>query len=55
VISVLNDAGEIETEIIVNECPELTGLYFSGFQEEILYATESSTNSLLKIQINASQ
>ena len=31
IISVLNESGEIETEMVVNECPEITGLYFSKF------------------------
>ena len=48
-ISVLNSEGVIEEELQVSECPEITGLYFSKMQEDILYATESSTNSLLKI------
>mmetsp|Transcript_1020 Transcript_1020/g.622 ORF Transcript_1020/g.622 Transcript_1020/m.622 type:complete len:142 (+) Transcript_1020:432-857(+) len=55
IISVLNENGEIELDIQINECPELTGLYFSRFQNDILYATESSTNSLLKIQVSNSQ
>ena len=55
IITVLNESGEVEQEMVVNECPEITGLYFSKFQEEILYATESSTNSLLKIQVNSAQ
>ena len=54
-ISVLNQEGVIEEELQVAECPEITGLYFSKMQEDILYATESSTNSLLKIQVNANQ
>jgi len=51
-ISVLNSDGVVEEELQVSECPEITGLYFSKMQEDILYATESSTNSLLKIQVN---
>ena len=49
VISVLNGDGLIEEELQVSDCPEITGLFFSKVQDEILYATESSTNSLLKI------
>jgi DNA-binding beta-propeller fold protein YncE len=50
VISVLHgDTGVLEEELIVQDCSEITGLYFSKVQEDILYATESSTNSLLKI------
>jgi hypothetical protein len=39
----------IEEDLHVSECPEITGLYFSKMQEDILYATESSSNSILKI------
>jgi len=49
VISILNPEGVIEEDLTINECPELTGLYFSKVQEDILYATESTKNSLLKI------
>jgi len=52
-ISVINADGVLEEDLQVSECPEITGLYFSKMQEDILYATESSTNSLLKIQVNA--
>jgi sugar lactone lactonase YvrE len=52
VISILNENGELEGELMVAECPEITGLYFSKVQDDILYATESTTNSLLKIQVN---
>lgn len=54
IISVLNENGEVESELLVQECPEITGLFFSKVQDDILYATESTTNSLLKIQVNAS-
>lgn len=50
-ISVLTAEGTVEEEIQVLECPEITGLFFSKMQEDILFATESSTNSLLKIQV----
>lgn len=52
-ISILSDAGEHEEDMIVHDCSELTGLFFSKVQDDILYATESSTNSLLKIQASA--
>mmetsp|Transcript_7103 Transcript_7103/g.11976 ORF Transcript_7103/g.11976 Transcript_7103/m.11976 type:complete len:119 (-) Transcript_7103:61-417(-) len=55
VISVLNHDGVVEEELQVNDCPEITGLFFSKVQEDILYATESSTNSLLKIQVSSAQ
>ncbi|CDW71565.1 UNKNOWN [Stylonychia lemnae] len=52
VISILNENGELEGELLVQDCPEITGLYFSKVQDDILYATESTSNSLLKIQVN---
>lgn len=54
VISVLNENGEVCQELTLNECAEITGLYFSKVQDDILYATESSSNSLLKIQVTSS-
>ena len=54
IISILSDSGECEEELIVSDCAELTGLFFSKVQDDILYATESSTNSLLKIQVSSS-
>lgn len=51
VISILNENGELESELLVQDCPEITGLYFSKVQDDILYATESTTNSLLKMQV----
>ena len=53
-ISVLNENGELESELFVQDCPEITGLYFSKVQDDILYATECTSNSLLKIQVNQS-
>lgn len=52
-ICVLDESGAVEEELLVNDCAEITGLYFSKVQDDILYATESSTNSLLKIQVNS--
>jgi hypothetical protein len=49
VISIIKEDGTLDEELQVSDCPEITGLYFSKVQEDILYATESSTNSLLKI------
>ena len=54
IISVLSETGELDEELLVNDCSEITGLFFSKVQDDILYATESSTNSLLKIQVNSS-
>lgn len=53
VISILDGDGQIVEDLQVNDSPEITGLYFSKVQEDILYATESSTNSLLKIQVTS--
>jgi len=53
-ITILNAEGGIDEELTLNDCPEITGLFFSKMQEDILYATESSTNSLLKIQVSSS-
>jgi hypothetical protein len=50
---VLSETGEVDEELLVADCSEITGLFFSKVQEDILYATESSTNSLLKIQVGA--
>lgn len=54
IITVLNTDGEVDEELVVHDCPEITGLYFSKVQDDILYATECSTNSLLKIQVSSS-
>lgn len=52
-ISVLNcETGMVDEELMLADCAELTGLFFSKVQDDILYATESSTNSLIKIQVN---
>ena len=52
-ISILSETGELEEELVVHDCAELTGLFFSKVQDDILYATESTTNSLLKIQVSS--
>lgn len=53
-ISVLNgETGMIDEELVLPDCSEMTGLFFSKVADDILYATESSTNSLLKIQVNS--
>jgi sugar lactone lactonase YvrE len=53
IISIISPEGVLEEELSVKDCSEITGLYFSKMQEDILYATESSTNSMLKIQVNS--
>jgi len=52
-IAILSDQGEALEELIVHDCAEITGLFFSREQDDILFATESSTNSLLKIQVSS--
>lgn len=52
-ISILDpNEGNIVEELNVNDSPEITGLFFSKVQDDILYATESTTNSLLKILLS---
>jgi sugar lactone lactonase YvrE len=50
-ITVLNEQGDFERDLLVKEYPEITGLWFSTLQnkKDNLYATESSTNSFLQI------
>ena len=52
IITVLNENGDVENELMLPGCPEITGLYFSKTQNDILYATETSNNSLLKILVS---
>lgn len=51
IISVITPEGDVEEELVVNDCPEITGLYFSRFHDDILHAT--TNNCLLKIQVNS--
>ena len=52
IISVINpNTGEVDHELLIQGCSEITGLHFA--KDDILYATESSTNSLLKILIGS--
>lgn len=52
-ISILDpNEGNIVEELNVSDSPEITGLFFSKVQDDILYATESTTNSLLKILLS---
>ena len=50
IISIITPEGEVEEELVLNEHPNLTGLYFSKVQDDILYATTET--DLLKIQVN---
>lgn len=53
-ISILNgETGLIDEELSLPDTAEITGLFFSKANDDILYATETSTNSLLKIQVNS--
>lgn len=52
-ITVLNPSGEVDHELVLPGCAELTGLFFSKTQTDILYATESTSNSLLKILVGS--
>ena len=55
-ISVLNpDSGEVDHELIVPNASEITGLFFSKSQPDILYATEQTSKSLLKILVGSQQ
>lgn len=51
-ISVIRERGEIESEIKIPGCPEITGLSFSQSNPDLLYVTEKTTNSLYKIIVN---
>jgi sugar lactone lactonase YvrE len=51
IISVLSQDGVVEEELSLNEFPEITGLFFSKFHDDILHAT--TNNSLLKIQVQS--
>lgn len=53
IISVLTEEGELENELVLPDHPEITGLSFSKVQDDILYATDCATNSLLKIQVTS--
>ena len=51
-ISVINENGELLMELTVPGCPEITGLSFSKSNPNILYMTENTNNSLLKILVS---
>lgn len=51
VITVLNEKGEIEDEIILPKLPEITGLFLSKVHENILYITEASNQVLASYTI----
>ena len=47
VITILNEKAEIEDEIILPNLPEITGLFFSKVNDNILYITEASSQVLV--------
>lgn len=51
IISVLNEKGEIEDEIKLPRLPEITGLYFSKVNENLLYITEASNQVLASYEM----
>ena len=51
-LSVINENGELIMELGVENAPEITGLCFSKQNENILFLTEITNNSLLKILVN---
>ena len=51
-ISVISETGELIMEYSVERSPEITGLCFSKVNENILFLTEITNNSLLKILVN---
>ncbi len=51
-ITVIRERGDVEGEIVIPNGPEITGLYFSHANPDLLYVTEKTTNSLYKILVN---
>jgi len=51
VITILNEKGKVEDEIILPKLPEITGLYFSKVHENVLYITEGSNNVLVSYNL----
>lgn len=52
IITVLNEKAEVEEEIKLPNLPEITGLYFSKVQEDMLYITESSNQVLASYKLS---
>lgn len=50
-ITVLTESGEHVQDIKVEGAPQITGLWFSKQVDEVLYATETTSNRLLKISL----
>jgi sugar lactone lactonase YvrE len=48
VITVINEKGEWITDLVIPQCPEITGLWFS--KPDVLYMTEKTNNFLYKIR-----
>jgi len=51
VISIINEKGEWITDLVIPQCPEITGLWLSKLHPDILYMTEKTHNFLYKIRI----
>ena len=51
-ISILGEKGELVGEIIIPDCPEITGLQFSNGDPDLLYMTEKTHNCLYKMSVN---
>jgi sugar lactone lactonase YvrE len=51
-ISVLSESGELVMDITIPGTPEISGLFFSKTNEDILYMTENTHNSLMKILVS---
>jgi len=52
VITVIRERGDIEGEIVIPNAPEITGLYFSKTNPDLLYVTEKTNNCLYKVLVN---
>ena len=51
VITIINEKGEWITDLVIPQCPEITGLWLSKLHPDILYMTEKTHNFLYKIRI----
>ena len=50
-ITIINEKGEWVTDLVIPQCPEITGLWLSKLHPDILYMTEKTHNFLYKIRI----
>ncbi len=51
VITIINENGEWVKDLVIPQCPEITGLWLSKLHPDILYMTEKTHNFLYKIRI----